>query len=257
MEKIHNSFKRHYSYHKHFIPHYFVIVFYSTVTIFGLYSLFPPTLKAATLEPHRLDQEVRISIWGWADKDSIVVKPNYNTPFAARLQPNFAPFNYSLTLTPKDLLYPETEYKFEVETKNWLGLKTTKTVKVRTEALPKVALQNKFADKTQIAASTTFQFKLSSELDPKHFNFSSTPSFDYSSKVVNDTLTVSPKTKLKQGQDFQVSLALKSQTLEQPLLYTDSFSVIDPLEVPASKPSNNTELVPKQTQPEFVFNKEV
>lgn len=257
MEKLHHRVKKHYSYHKHFIPHYFVIVFYTTVIISGFYTLFPPRVNASETALQRLDQEIKVSLWGWVNKDSLLVRSNFDTPIKARLESSFYPFKHELVITPKDLLYPDTNYKFEVETKNWLGLKTTKKIDTKTASLPKVALANKFPDKTQIAADTKFQFKLESGLGADHFNFVSTPSFEYTKKINGDILVVEPKTKLKQGEHYQVSLALKSQTIGDQLLFSDSFSVIDPLDIVSSNPSPNSENVAKQTQLEFVFNKEV
>ncbi len=257
MERIHHKLKRHYHYHKHFIPHYFVIGFYTTVFAFGLYTLFPPKVAANSLSPQRLDQEIEVSLWGWVNNDSLLVKSNYDTPLSAHLDSDRYPFKKRLVIKPLDLLYPETEYKLEIQAKNWLGLKTTRIVNFKTASLPKVTAANKFPDKTQISAASKFQFKLVSDLAAEYFTFNSEPKFEYTKQVVKSVLTIGPETKLKQGQDYAISLSLKSQTLGNQILYSDNFSVIDPLEITSSTPTNGAVIVPKQTQLEFVFNKEV
>lgn len=257
MKNLHHRVKHHYSYHKQFFPHYFVIVFYTSVAILGLYSLFPPKVSASSEGPQRLDQEIQITLWGYLNRESLLVKSNYDTPLTAELREDFYPFKQVLVITPGDLLYPETEYRFEIEAKNWLGLKTTKVVTITTTSLPTATLVGTFPDKTQIASDSKFQFKLSSELDPKYFNLVSDPTFNYLKKLDNSTLIIEPTPKLIQGQEYRLSFFLKSQTLSDQLLYQDTFAVIDPLEITNSAPANNSENIAKQSQLEFVFNKAV
>lgn len=258
MEKLKHKIKKHYHYHKHYLPHYLVIGFYTTVTIFGLYSLFPPKVAANTLSPQPLDQEIEVSLWGWVNESSLLVKSNYDTPLSAQLHTmKFNPLKKRLVIKPLDLLYPDTEYRFEIEAKNWLGLKTTKTVSFNTTPLPKITSQNKFTSETPVAADTKFKFKLDSNLDTAYFSFNPVPSFEYSKQVSDNNLLITPKKKLKQGQSYTISLSIKSSTFGNPILYTDRFSVIDPLEIVSSTPTNGATLIAKQTGLEFVFNKDV
>lgn len=256
MKKLPHKLAKHYHYHKNFIPHYFVVVFYTAIAVFALYSFFPPKIQAAEEQPiQKLDQPIQISLWGWIRTDSLSVSSNYDTPLTASIPSGFYPFKRQLLVEPSDLLYPNAEYELKIEAKNWFGLKTTKVVKVRTTALPEVSLANKFPDKTQIAANTKFQFNLGNSLAAENFNFVANPSFDYDKKLENNILVVSPKSKLRQGTVYSLSISLKSKTLGDSVLYQENLAVINALDL-SSNPAHNTELVPKQSQLEFIFNKE-
>jgi hypothetical protein len=257
MDKLHHRIKKHYRYHKQWIPHYFVILFYSAAIAIGVFTLFPPKVDALIQETVGLDQKISVSIWGWSNERSLTVISNFDTPLKARLEDGFYPIKRNLVIEPLDLLYPNTEYRFEIVSKNWLGLKTTKIVTIKTSDLPKVALSSNFPDKSQIAATSKFEFALDTNLESSSLSFSSNPPFEFSQELSGRKLTVQPKGKLLQGQAYQISLQLASQTLEGTLLYQDNFSVIDPLEIVSSTPLPNSDIVLKQTHLEFVFNKDV
>lgn len=257
MQQIHQRIKKHYSYHKHFLPHYFVAIVYGSFLIFGLYTLFPPGVRAETSSLHRLDQAIEVSIWGWVNKDSLTVRSNYDTPLKATLNTDLYPLKSTLRIKPEDLLYPNTSYQLEIESRNWLGIKTVKVIKFKTTELPLISLAKAFQDPTQIAADTRFQFKLSGELNIEYFSFSSEPVFEYTKKIDKNILIIDPKAKLRQGQTYRFLFTLKSNSLGEQILYQDSFSVIDPLELVSSMPANNSDNIAKQTRFEFVFNKDV
>lgn len=257
MQKIRHKISYHYNYHKHFFPHYFAAAVYGGFFLFGLYTIFPATVSAETSEVNALDQPVEISIWGWVNRDLLLVKSNYDTPLKATLNTDFYPFKSSLKIIPSDLFYPNTNYQFEIESRNWLGLRSKKLVRFQTQGLPTITLATKFEDAKQISAQTKFRFNLSNELSSEYFDFNSNPKFDYVKRIDKDQLLIEPKTKLTQGQTYIFTFSLKSPNLGNPLLYQNTFSVIDPLEIIRSTPENNSENIAKQTQFEFVFNKVV
>lgn len=225
--------------------------------IFGIYSIFPAKVKAVKQSFTKLDQKIEIEIWGLLNKDKIELKSNYDTPLKATLRSESLNLKNTLTIIPKDLLYPETEYKFDVIVRNWLGIKSKKSIIITTSSIPKVTLVNKIPDGSKVSANTTLIFDIDQEIDSKYYSFSSNPIYEYNQLSKNNQLQIKPKNSLNQGEDYSFTLRLKSQTLNYTNLITGNFSVIDPLLITESNPQNHQEMVLKNTSPKISFSKDI
>ncbi|HEY4695128.1 MAG TPA: Ig-like domain-containing protein [Candidatus Nanoarchaeia archaeon] len=232
-----------------------VTVSFAFCAVVILYSLLPPKIHLSGFSTnYELDQPLTAKVLGLTAANSVEVKINPSSEVILKKAKGFNPFLQTVSLVPNDLLQPETTYEVEVVAKNWFGVRSVKNLSFKTASLPKVLSANTSPFK-EVSPKAIIIFEVDKSLSGGNFTLTSIPQFEHKLKTVENKVVVTPTDSLEQGGDYQVSLNFGSKTLGSETIYETKFSVIDPLEIISSSPTNGATTVAKQSPLIFNFNK--
>lgn len=251
------SLKTKFHYQRKFLIHYLVILFLTPAIIFFIYTLLPPKVNAAqALVDQEIDQPLSVTIWGGVNKKSLIVKTYPATAVKTTFSQGLDPLKTGVLVSPSDIFIPDSEYKVVLTVKNWYGVETKKIVAFKTGSLPKVVKGSPIKESKDISASSKITFSLTKVPSAGTLLLVANPSFKYKTQEVGNEIIFQPLAKLTQGVTYAVSLVYQTNS-QVTSLGQSSFSIINPLEIVSSTPTDKATLVPKQTSLVFSFNKAV
>ncbi len=174
------------SYHKTKHHHKNILLLSLTLLItpllvFGIYSLFPPKVNAAPVEPNQaMDASFSAEVWGVLDQKSVSVEITPKVALTTNLKPSRFPLKTLVEFEPTELLAPNTTYKLEFSIENWSGLKSKKTLIRTTTTAPKILKVSPSIGAVDLNSKTTLDFQLSDSLNKGSFELQTEPAAKFS-----------------------------------------------------------------------------
>ena len=240
------------------IPYLLAVFFLTFVLAAQAAILCPPRVMAAeSTAGHQLDKPFVIAVWGLVDKKSLSLEIEPNLPVKTTWKSSFFPLVQRLVIEPVGLVPADSNYSIKVAVKNWSGTTSVSELLVQTESLPKVLSANPALNEENVLPDSEIVFALDKTFTAESYELLAEPKFDYDLQVRDSKVFVKPSKRLIQGQKYDLQLLLKLANGETEPIYTISFTVVTPLNIAASNPTNNAETVLKQTKISLTFNKAV
>lgn len=240
------------------IPYFLTIFFLTFVVATQIAILYPPQVMGAEKSTnHRLDEPFTVTIWGLIDKNSVSVQIEPNTPVKTSWKSGFFPLVQQLVIEPAGLAQADSNYSIKVAVENWSGTTSVSKLAVKTESMPKVLSVSPAPDEENVLPDSEIAFTLDKTFTAGSYALLSEPNFDYDTQISDSKVLIMPKSRLTQGQKYNLNLLLKFAGGGTKSIYNGSFTVITPITLASSDPANGTTSVLKQAKITLTFNKAI
>jgi len=220
--------------------------------------LSPPKVVAAeSLARSGLDESFTVTVWGLVDKNTLSVEITPKIPIKTVWKSGFVPLMQRLVIEPQGLLKPDSTYFIQVNVRNWYGATSTAKLTVNTDTLPRVLSINPPPNKEDVPPDTEIVFETDKTFTSSDYEFLAAPDFKHQVEIKDSKIFIKPTGRLTSSQNYKIYLFLKLADSSLVLLHSGEFTVIPPIQLAASSPTDGTEHIAKQATLSFTFNKGV